>query len=81
MAAAPKKRAPAKKSWKGKKRAAKKRPATKKGAARAKRSPSRKAASSGERSRNRVLPNDKAWRELLERAIEKDGPAAGNKRT
>jgi hypothetical protein len=72
MAAARKKRAPARKSARGKKRAAAtKRPAGKKTSSRNKKSASRKA-SSGTRSKNRVLPNDKAWRELLERAIAKD---------
>ena len=73
MAAARKKRAPAKKTTRGKKRSAtKKRPAGKKTAPRSRKSAARKAPARGARAKNRVLPNDKAWRELLERAIEND---------
>ena len=76
MAAARNKRAPAKKTARGKKRsAATKRPAGKKRAARGRKSPARKASASGRAAKNRVLPNDKAWRELLETAIEKDAEA------
>jgi len=76
MAAARKKRAPAKKTTRGKNRSATtKRPAGKKSAARGRKSAGRKAASADAGSKNRVLPNDKAWRELVERAIEKDAGA------
>ena len=68
MAAARKKRAPAKKS--AKKRAAKPR-AAKKRSTSARKSSAGRRASGGGTTKKRVLPNDKAWRELLETALEK----------
>lgn len=80
MAAARKKRASAKKRTATKKRASPgKRPTAKKRATRAKRSPGRKGARAPASPNPRSRPSDKAWRELLERAIEKDDSTERNR--
>ena len=75
MAAGRKKRAPAKKRAAKKRASTAKRPSAKKAGVRTKGSRRGKSASGAARSRNRVLPNDKAWRELLEKALEREAPA------
>jgi len=83
MAAARKKRASPRKSTVAKKTAKKRRSVAKRpssarraGSARV-RSAKKKRPAGGASKKPRGLPNDKAWRELIERAIERADPASG----